>query len=391
MTHRDLGSSPVESHPVVVVGAGPAGVGVAASLAARGVEAVVLEKAEAVAPAWKRHYERLHLHTNKGASGLPLAPMPSSYPRYPSRDQVWEYVDRYARDFGVNVRFGTKVESVSKDDRHWVVPTAEAGGYKAQAVVIATGLSHTPRIPDYPGLPDFEGEVLHSADYLNGEPYSGETILVVGFGNSAGEIALDLMEHGADAHLSVRSPSVVVPRDILGIPILTIARWLSVFPPKVADLLSKPVLALTVGDVRKAGIEPAPIGPLEQIATKGKIPLLDIGTMAALRAGRITAHRGIARFTRSGVEFTDGESLQCAAVVFGTGYLPGVAAMLEGVDGVLDESGRPLVSGGRTSEPGLFFCGFHEPPTGRLREIGIEAERLADLIGSHVGTNPDAP
>lgn len=364
----------------VVVGGGPAGIGVAASLGVRGIDTVILEKAETVAPAWRSHYERLHLHTNKQASGLPLTPMPSSYPRYPSRDQVWSYLDAYARQWAVDVRLGSKVENCSRDGSVWITTTVDGKKFESLHLVVATGLSHTPSIPDYPGMEEYRGEVLHSAHYRNGHPYSGEAVLVVGFGNSAGEIALDLFEYGAEPHLSIRNPSVVVPRDILGVPVLTIARWLSVMPPRLADTVSKPILRLTIGDIRQAGITPAEQGPLELIATSGKIPLLDIGTIAALRRGEITPHSGIGRFTESGVEFTDGTTSDFTAVVFGTGYVPAVNRILSDVNGVLDESGRPRVSGGHTAIPGLYFCGFREPPTGRLREIGLESERIAELI-----------
>lgn len=376
----------MESAKAVVVGAGPAGIAVAFCLRRKGVPVVVVEKDDKVAPAWHRHYERLHLHTNKAASGLPGQPMPSDYPRYPSRDQVAEYLTGYAQTADLDVRFDTEVTRVGCSNGSWTVETAGGQVFASENVVVATGLSHTPRLPEYAGQSDFRGDVVHSADYRNGEPYRGKRALVVGFGNSAGEIALDLIEHGARVSLSVRSPSVVVPRDIFGIPILTVARWLSVFPPKVADALSKPILRLLVGDVSKVGIPAAAWGPIEQIVTKGKIPLLDIGTMAALRSGAIQARPGIEQFTETGVVFTDGTELRFDVVVFGTGYDPAVDRVLALTHGLVDDNGVPLVSGGRTSAEGLYFCGFREPPTGRLREIGLEAERIADLIASRVGS-----
>jgi cation diffusion facilitator CzcD-associated flavoprotein CzcO len=366
----------------VIVGGGPAGIATGAGLRRRGLDSVVLEAGDTVAAAWQRHYERLHLHTNKEISGLPGQPMPASYPRYPSRDQVFEYMQDYASSQGVEVRLGTAASKVSREDGSWVVETAGGDVYGARNVVIATGLNRIPMVPKYPSQETYTGEILHSADYRNGDPYVGKHVLVIGFGNSAGEIALDLMEHGANPHISVRGPSVVVPRDIAGIPILSIARWLSIFPPRVADWLSKPVLAATVGNVEKIGVPAAPWGPFQQIAEHKKIPMLDIGTIAALKKGAIKAQPAIQRFTETGVIFTTGTSEPFDAVIFGTGWEAGIAQILPGVDGVLDADGRPLVSGGRTSEQGLYFCGFYEPPTGRLRQIGIEAERIAGLIAA---------
>jgi cation diffusion facilitator CzcD-associated flavoprotein CzcO len=308
--------------------------------------------------------------------------MPAAYPRYPSRDQVFDYMQGYASGQGVEVRLGTEVAKVAREDGSWVVETTTGDVYGTSNVVIATGLNRIPVVPKYPSQETYTGEILHTADYHNGDPYTGKHVLVVGFGNSAGEVALDLMEHGAHPHISVRGPSVVVPRDVAGIPILTIARWMSIFPPRVADWLSKPVLAATVGNVAKVGIPAAPWGPFRQVAEKRRIPMLDIGTMAAIKKGAIKAQPGIERFTETGVIFITGTSEPFDAVVFGTGYEAGIGQILPGVDGVLDGEGRPVVSGGPTAAPGLYFCGFREPATGLLREIGIEAERIADIIAA---------
>lgn len=370
----------------IIVGGGPAGLAVAATLQRRGLPATVLEKADSVAPAWRRHYDRLHLHTHKAASSLPGMPMPASYPRYPSRDQVAAYLDTYADEEHLDVRLDVGVLSCNERGGTWEVRTEGAGTVMARSLVIATGLNEVPNLPDYPRTGLFAGEILHSAEYRNGSPWRGERALVVGFGNSAGEIALDLTEHGAETHLSVRSPSVVVPRDIAGIPVLTIARWLSVFPPRFADKLSKPLLRVLIGDISKVAVPSAGWGPMEQIARFGKIPLLDVGTMKALRQGAITARPGIERFIESGVVFEDGSSGDFAVVVLATGYRPGVMRILEDTTDLLDQQGRPLVSGGVTARAGLYFCGFREAPTGRLREIGIEAERIASLIAADVGS-----
>lgn len=369
----------------VIVGSGPAGIATAAGLERRGLDPIVLERGSTLAPAWRHHYDRLHLHTNKQSSGLPGRPMPADYPKYPSRDQVAEYLADYAVGEGVRVRLSTEVTSIRRQGDGWFVRTANGDAIYASNVVVATGLSHFPRMPRYPKQDLFAGTILHSADYRNGRPYEGKYVLVVGFGNSAGEIALDLMEHGAFAFISVRSPSVVVPRDIAGIPILTISRWLSVLPPKLADWLAKPVLWAMMGDVARVGIPKANWGPMQQIADQKKIPMLDVGTMDALRSGVIKARPGIDRFTETGVMFAGGTSEPFDAVIFATGYEPGVDRLLESTEGLLDDEGRPLVSGGRTAEPGLYFCGFVEPPTGRFREIGIEAERIAELIAADVG------
>lgn len=366
--------------PAVIVGGGPAGIATAACLRRRGMDPVVVEKADTVAPAWRRHYERLHLHTTRGTSGLPGRPMPADYPRYPSRDQVFAYLESYAREEGVEILCRMEVSRCRRRNGSWEIETAGGARLETSHVVIATGLSHVPRIPGFANRAAFTGEILHSAAYRNGSAYAGRRVLVVGFGNSAAEIALDLLEHGAEAHVSVRSPTVVVPRDVAGVPVLTIGRFLGLLPPRFADRLSRPLRRITVGNLSEVGIPAADWGPMEQIAAKRKVPVLDVGTVAALRRGDIRAHPGVDAFTPDGVAFADGSKEPFDAVVLGTGYEPGVDRFLEADAAVLDEKGRPLVSGGATAEPGLYFCGFREAPTGRLRRIGAEAERIAKLI-----------
>jgi hypothetical protein len=390
-TQTEEYSPAIERVNTVIVGGGPAGIATAASLKRRGLDPIVLERGPTVAPVWQRHYDRLHLHTNKEVSGLPGRPMPADYPKYPSRDQVFDYLAGYAKQEGIRVRLNTEVATCRRRGDRWIVLTTAGVSMEADSVVIATGLNENPHMPRYPKHELYEGALLHSAAYRNAQPHVGQHVLVVGFGNSAGEIALDLMEHGAQAYISVSGPSVVVPRAVLGIPVLTIARWLSVFPPKVADWMAKPVLWATVGDISKLGIPKARWGLMEQIATQQKIPMIDVGTVEGLRRGEIKVRPGIDRFTEKGVTFVGGTSEPFHAVIFATGFVPGVDRILESTEGLLDEQGVPLVSGGVTAEPGLFFCGFHEPPTGRLRAIGIEAERIADLIASDVGSAVASP
>src|SRR3954452_23556201 len=122
----------------LIIGAGPAGLACAASMGAIGMSAKVLEKGNAVGSVWHRHYDRLHLHTDRGHSGLPGLPMPRSFPKYPSRAQVIEYLESYAAHFHIQPVFNTTVLSVGRDGARWKVDT-ERASLSAPVVVIATG------------------------------------------------------------------------------------------------------------------------------------------------------------------------------------------------------------------------------------------------------------
>ena len=366
----------------LVIGASAAGLASVVTLRRAGVAAEVLEASDQVAVAWRHHYERLHLHTPKSASSLPGLPMPRDWPRYPAREQVVEYLEQYAASNGVRPHFGQRVSRIERaDDGIWTVTTDDRT-WTSRNVVVATGATRVPVRPTWPGMEEYGGAVLHSSEYRNGEPWRGGRVLVVGFGNSACEQAIDLVEHGVEPHLSVRSAVNVLPRDLLGVPVLQMGIAMRRLPTGLADALAAPLVALTVGDITKVGLRKLPYGPQTQIKNDRHIPLLDIGTMDHIKAGRITVHGDIARFTPTGVELADGTSLDVDAVVLATGYRPGLEEFLPAWQQVCDADGRPTVSGGRTALPGLYFVGQFVSPSGMLREMGLEAERVAKLIAS---------
>jgi cation diffusion facilitator CzcD-associated flavoprotein CzcO len=219
--------------------------------------------------------------------------------------------------------------------------------------------------------------VVHSSQYKNGAPYRGKRVLVVGFGNSGGEIAIDLHEHGARPTMAVRSPVNVVPRDIFGTPVLAIGIATAWMPAALADAISAPMIRAVIGDIRALGFQKLPYGPMRQIKEHGRIPLLDIGTIALIRKGHVALRGDVRDLDEDGAIFDDGRREPFDAIVAATGYAPRLDAFVSGVD--LDARGAPKKSGAELA-PGLFALGFYVAPTGMLREIGIEAERIAKQV-----------
>jgi cation diffusion facilitator CzcD-associated flavoprotein CzcO len=362
----------------IIIGAGPAGLACAATMRGAGLTVTVVEKADGVGSAWRRHYDRLHLHTDRNHSGLPGMAMPRAYPAYPSRRQVIEYLESYAAHFGIQPIFRTEVLCLRRNGVQWCADT-EQGPITAPVAVVATGMANTPYRPSWPGSETYRGATVHSSEYHNPAPYLGKRVLVVGFGNSGGEIALDLAEAGVDVALAVRGPVQILPRDLLGLPILTWAifyRHLRL-PARVVDFINAPVLRLALGSMESLGLRRASKGPSRMVAEDGRIPLIDVGTLGRIRDGSIKIRGGIERLTNDGVVFDDGKSEVYDAIVLATGFHPDLRRVLPDVDGVLDTHGTPLVTGQATGAPGLYFCGQIVSPTGQLREIGIEAQRLA--------------
>src|SRR5262245_29478620 len=140
---------------VAVVGAGPAGVAMAVSLRDLGIRPLLIDRGQ-VAASWRTRYDRLKLNTGRKFSHLPNRPYPKGTPTFPSRDQVVAYFDEHAREDGIDLRLDTEVQRIERLDGAWLLQTSK-GDIVAEQVVVATGQSHTPVIPDWPGTGHFTG------------------------------------------------------------------------------------------------------------------------------------------------------------------------------------------------------------------------------------------
>ena len=367
----------------IIVGAGPAGLACAATMSTKGLKAAVLEKADNVGSSWRRHYDRLHLHTDRNHSGLPGMDMPPTYSLYPSRAQVVEYLESYAARFAIQPMFGTAVAALRHEKGQWRASTA-AGEVAAPTAIVATGIASAPYCPSWPGMDRYAGVLIHSSGYRNPQAYAGKRVLVVGFGNSGGEIALDLVQAGVDVALAVRGPVQILPRDLLGLPILTWAILYQPLPARLVDIINAPVLRLALGSMEKLGLQRAKKGPAQMVREDGRIPLIDIGTLARIRDGSIKLRGGIDRFTSNGVVFANGANEDFDAIILATGFRPDLRPLVPDVKGVFGDNGMPFLTGRATAAPGLYFCGQFVSATGQLREIGIEARRIADLAGDYL-------
>lgn len=360
----------------VVIGAGPAGLACAACLKGEGAEVRVLERRDAVGASWRGHYEGLKLHTARSRSGLPGMEMPRDWGRYPTRAQMIEYLEAYADRFGIAPRFGTEVASVRRADGGWRVGH-DGGVEAADVVVVATGLNGAARRPDWPGMEGFGGRVLHSSEFRTAAPFAGQRVLVVGFGNSGGDIAVDLSAVVARVDLSVRGPVNIVPKELFGIPTTSMTLLRRLFGYRLADRITAPVLRRKLGSPADYGLPVPKKGPMAQLVEDGKVPLIDHGALAAIRAGRVTVRPGIERFEGDAVVFADGAREAYDAVVLATGYAVDLRPLLGDAPEVLDEGGRPRVTGGRTAWPGLYFASLKASPEGQLRQSGLDARAIA--------------
>ncbi|MEX2211664.1 MAG: NAD(P)/FAD-dependent oxidoreductase [Gaiellaceae bacterium] len=361
---------------VVVVGGGAAGLATAAMLKRRGLEPVVLERGDEVGTSWRRRYDRLQLHTVRWLSGLPGHRIPRRYGKWPSRDRVCDYLRDYADRHGLDVRFGVEAQRVVRTSGGWRVETS-AGAFEAPHVVVATGYNGRPVLPDWPGREEWPGTLVHASEYRNPEPFRGCDVLVVGAGNSAAEIAVDLLEGGAaQVRLSVRTPPHIVRRDTLGLPSQVLGILLTKLPRPWINPIALFLRRRTIPDLAPFGLPIPPEPPGMTFVRKWMIPILDVGIVDAVRSGRVRVVAALERFEDGEVVLADGSRLRPDAVVAGTGYRPALEPLV-GDLGVLDERGRPTAA---TPLPGLHFVGFTVTLGGLLRGIGIEARTLADNL-----------
>lgn len=361
----------------VIVGAGPSGLAISAGLKKQGVPFVVLERANCIASLWKNHtYDRLKLHLPKQFCQLPYFPFPDNFPEYPTKVQFIDYLESYAKHFEITPRFNESVQSAKYDETCglWQVKTISTSGsnwgeveYICRWLVVATGENAEKVVPEFEGLQDFGGSVMHACDYKSGESYQGKRVLVVGCGNSGMEVSLDLCNHKAIPSMVVRNsvsedilssvpymlvfyhqiqlsesefnwlfsfcfiPQVhVLPREVLGRSTFELAvlmmKWL---PLWLVDKILLIIARLLLGNIEKYGLRRPSMGPLKLKNTQGKTPVLDIGALERIRSGEIRVVPGIKRFSRGRVEFVNGENLEMDCVILATGYCSNVPSWLK--------------------------------------------------------------
>ncbi|MGW0612799.1 flavin-containing monooxygenase [Streptomyces sp. NPDC002788] len=377
-------AQPAPDRPVYVIGGGPGGLSAAYALRARGIRAVVLEKSDRVGASWRRHYDRLHLHTTRRLSTLPGLPMPRRFGRWVSRDDVVRYLEKYAEHHRLEIVTGVEVSRIERapDGTGWLLHATGGRELTGAAVVVATGYNHTPRVPDWPGRDSFTGAFLHAGEYRNGTPYAGRDVLVVGVGNTGAEIAVDLVESGASrVRLAVRTVPHIVRRSTAGWAAQYSGVLVRRLPVGLVDRISRVQARVAVPDLSAHGL-PRPGTGLYSRVKQGAIPVQDVGLIDAVRRGRVEIVAAVDSFEDGDkVLLTDGTRISPDTVIAATGY----ARALEGLVGhldVLDARGRPVVHGPRTPKtaPGLYFTGFTNPISGNLREMAIDALKIAKAI-----------
>lgn len=372
----------MEARAIVVVGAGSAGLATAALLRRRGLGALVLEAGPEPGAAWGDRYDRLRLHTPRLLSGLPGRRIPRRCGRWVRRDDLLAYLRDYVVAERLEVRTGVRVERIDRDGETWRLETS-AGPLGAQTAIVATGYNGVPMIPDWPGRERFTGELVHSSEYRNPEPYRSRDVLVVGAGNSGAEIATDVAEGGASrSRLSVRTPPQIVRRATAGIPAQLIGMTIRRLPPDWVDPLSKALRRVAIPDLSAQGLPRPELGLRSAFVATGTTPILDVGIVDAIRRGAVEVVAAVEGFDDADVLLADGSRIAPDAVIAATGFRTGLEA-LAGHLGVLGPRGLPLKTDGEAALPGLWFVGFVPTLGGQLRDGSVAARKVAAAVAAN--------
>ena len=379
----------VEIVSIAIVGGGSAGLATAALLREQGLEAVVLEAGPEPGAAWRERYDRLRLHTPRLLSGLPGLRIPRKYGRWVARDDLLAYFHDYAQRHELEVRTGVRVTRLEPEDGLWRLETDD-GPLLARAVVVATGYNGAHFVPGWPGRDTFAGELIHSSDYRNPEPFRGRDVLVVGAGNSGAEIAHDVADGGArSSTLSVRTPPQIVRRSTAGIPAQLLGMAIRRMPPDWVDPFTMWQRRLAIPDLSAQGLPRPPHGVRTSFLATGTTPILDVGIVDAVKSGRVKVVAAVEGFDGPDVLLADGSRIRADAVIAATGFRAGLDE-LAGHLGVLGPRGLPVKTDGEPALPGLWFVGFTPTLGGQLREGSIAARTVARSVAAAEGRRQPA-
>ncbi len=360
---------------MVVVGAGPAGLASAAELGRRGIQVLVLEQGGSIGASWRGRYDRLRLNSSRPFSTLPGARHARGTGMFPSRDEMVGYLEGYAERNRIDIRLGTRVERIDRDEDRWVLRTS-AGDVRGDQVVVAAGYAHTPFIPEWPGRDRFRGTLIHAAKYRNADRFRGRDVLVVGAGCSGAEIAHELAADGAArVRLAVRTPPNIILRNPIGPPL---ARALRTLPLHMGDAVLRFVRLREIGDLSEYGLPVPDEGVFSRLKRLGVAPtIVDPEVIESIKGRRIEIVPGVESLDETGVVLAGGTRIEPDAVVAATGYRRGLEPVV-GHLGVLDERGAPRVVV-QPVAPGLRFIGYVPRPA-HVGYMGSEARRAARAI-----------
>jgi hypothetical protein len=302
------------SDKILIIGAGPCGLGVAKALKESGISYAQAEADDDVGGNWYHGvYETAHIISSRKTTEYADFPMPENYPDFPSRQQMSDYYKLYAATFGLreNIEFDTKIVMCRPlSDETWEVEFATGEKRIYKGVIVCNGHHWDKRFPEFKG--EFAGELMHSKDFKKPEQLFNKRVLVIGGGNSACDVVSEAARVSKEAHLSLRRGYWFLPKTLFGQPSAESAAVH--FPVFLQRFLVKILLKIVIGKYEDYGL-PHPDHKLFE-----HHPTVSSEILHYLKHGRITPHKDIKKFQGKTVEFVDGTSAEIDTIVCATGY-----------------------------------------------------------------------
>ena len=368
---------------VCVIGAGPSGIAAAKALHVRGVAFDCFEQRAVAGGLWavgpgdvQASYPSLECNTSKRRTEFSDFPMPASFPPYPHNRQMAAYFNAYIDHFGFRDRitFDTTVERVTRaEGGGWDVETRPGGIRHYDAVVVANGHHREPRWPDPPFPGEFAGRQMHAHDYVGPDGFEGRSVVVLGMGNSAMDIAVELSGVAAHVYLASRRGAHIVPKFAFGRPIDTFNTGLPV-PWAMKRAFFSLIVRGTIGRPQDVGL-PTPDHRLGEAH-----PTVSQRITERVRAGAVIPKPNIAAFDGATVRFSDGSSVPADAVIYCTGYNVSFPFLEPGLVDVVDNRVDLFHQVFPPDVPDLMFIGLVQP-FGALMPI---AEAQAAWVADHL-------
>jgi len=381
----------------LVVGGGQGGIGLGARLRRLGVPAIVIDKNDRPGDAWRNRYKSLCLHDPVWYDHLPYLPFPDHWPVFSPKDKIGDWLEMYTKVMELNYWTRTEARSAHYDEAegNWVVEVVRDGQpvtLRPKHLVMATGVSGMPNLPDYPGMDRFRGTQHHSSRHPGGAGWAGKRCVVVGSNNSAHDICADLWENGADVTMVQRSSTHIVKSDSLmqhGLGSLyseeAVASGMTTDKADMmfASIPYRIMHEFQIPAYQKIAEQDAPFyaalenagfmldwgddgsGLFMKYLRRGSGYYIDVGASEMVADGRIKLRSGVdvAEITEHAVRFGDGSELPADLIVYATGYgsMNGWVAKLVSQE-VADRVGKCWGLGsGTTKDPG--------PWEGELRNL----------------------
>ena len=362
-----------------VIGAGAGGLCAAKTLLARGFDATIFEVGSHVGGLWvydndsglSPAYRSLHINSEARVSSFGDFPFPPGTSLYPDHEEMHRYFEAYAAHFDLTrrIRFRSRVTAIEPSDGRFTLRLDEGAEDSFDGVVVATGHQSVPRDP--PEMADFTGDYRHAHGYRTPEPYAGQRVLVIGPGNSGVDIAADICTVTERTVLCARSPVLIMPRMMFGVP-----------NSRTLVMVEKPWVPWPVRVRVRALLTRVFHGRMEQWGFRtpnGRThPISHPTLISHIAWQRIAVKPGIQSVSGQEVRFVDGSAETFDSVIAATGYrttFPYLPAALSPLAGTRLALYNRVV---HPAMPGLFFIGFFDVSGGsNIRMMDDQAEYIA--------------